>query len=107
MFFGKKAKEIRELETAARKLKGKEIRYVSKRDSITYVETILGKNGVIDINEDDELSILCDNKVIFKHNIKGLISSDLMSLNGVILNYKDENGEENEVMVYYKYYRKV
>lgn len=107
MFFGKKLKEKKQLEAAARKLNGKEIRYVSKRDSITYVETILGKNGIVNISDDDELSIICDNKVIFSHSINGLICSDLMSLNGVILSYKDKNREENEVMVYYKYYRKV
>lgn len=106
MFFKKRISEKVQMENSARKLHGKEIRYVSKRDSETYIETILGKNGMIDV-KNDHLSIVCNEKVIFHHSIEGLMCSDLMSLDGVILSYIDENGEEVEVMVYYKYYRKV
>lgn len=110
MFFSKKLKiqkEQKDMETRLRKLEGREIRYVSERDDITYVERVLGKYGEINILE-DIFSITCEDRVVFSHNIKGLMGSDLMSLDGIILSYFDESiNKEVEVIAYYKYYRKL
>ncbi|WP_055668872.1 hypothetical protein [Desnuesiella massiliensis] len=110
MFWSKKyklKKEKKENEEKLRKLQGREVRYASKRDEITYVETVIGKNGVINI-VDDIFSVICNDKIIFSSPISEVYGSDLMSLDGIILNYKDETtGKDVEIMVYYKYYRKV
>lgn len=110
MFFNRRRKEKQEKkenEIRLRKLHGREVRYVSERDGITYVERIMGKYGYINIT-DDIFSITCDDKVIFAHPIEGLMGSELMSLDGIILSYVDENTKKTvEVMAYYKYYRKL
>jgi hypothetical protein len=110
MFFSRKLKiqkEQKDMEVRLRKLEGREIRYVSERDDETYVERVLGKYGAINI-VDDIFAITCEDKVVFSHNIKGLMGSDLMSLDGIILSYFDERiNKEVEVIAYYKYYRKL
>ena len=94
-------------EEKLKKLHGREVRYASKRDSVTYVEKVIGKNGVIQVI-DDIFSIVCNDKVIFKSPINDLWGSDLMSLDGIILTPGAEKPDtDNEIMVYYKYYRKV
>jgi hypothetical protein len=110
MFFKRirqRKQEEKENEIRLRKLHGREVRYVSERDELTYVERIMGKYGYISI-VDDVLSISCDSKIIFSHPIEGLMGSELMSLDGIILSYMDENTRKPvEVMAYYKYYRKL
>lgn len=107
MFFSnKKMKELKENDAKLRKLEEREVRYVTTRDSITNVETIIGKYGYIKI-EDNIFSIICDGKVIFTHSIDSLQGSELMSLDGIILSYESEKtGEITEVIAYYKYHRK-
>lgn len=100
-------KEKKENEAKLRKLHGREIKYVTKRDSETYVEMVIGKNGVIDIS-DDLLTLVCDNKTIYSGSIKELYGSDLMSLDGMILTRSvSDSLDEDKIVVYYKYYRKV
>lgn len=105
LFNKKKNKEIKENEQRLRKLHGREVRYVTTRDRITNVETIIGKYGVINIKE-DEFFIICNNKLIFSNSIYKIDGSELMSLDGIILNYLDNSGEKIEVVAYYKYHRK-
>lgn len=110
MFIFKKYKLLKEKKANEEKLKklhGREIRYVSTRDPISYGETVMGKNGVIDVSN-EALSLICNEKIIFSCPIKDLYGSDLMSLDGMILS-RSENGFESQdkVIVYYKYYRKV
>jgi hypothetical protein len=110
MFGLKKLKQRNEKrwnEEKLRNLHGREIRYASKRDSVTYVEMVMGKNGIIHV-ENDNFSLICNSKTIFSSPIKGLYGSDLMSLDGIILTrYNESNQLQDEIMVYYKYYRKV
>jgi hypothetical protein len=99
--------EKRSNEEKLRKLHGREIRYVSKRDSTTYVENVIGKNGEIVVTN-DEFSLVCNNKIIFSSSIKNLCGSDMMSLDGMILtSYNNDIGADEKIIVYYKYYRKV
>lgn len=110
MFWRKRndIKERKENEERLRKLHGREVRYASKRDFITNVEYVIGKNGVIAI-ENDVFLLKFNEKTIFESPIKQLWGSELMSLDGIILT-KDKivsDPSEKEVMVYYKYYRKV
>jgi hypothetical protein len=110
MFFKKmmeKRKERKENEMRLRKLHGWEVRYVTTINPETYVEYIIGKYGVINITEDDNFVIICSNKIVFSHSIEGLQGSELMSLDGIILSYtNEETGEFKEVVAYYKYHRK-
>lgn len=107
MFFNnKKAKEKKENEARLRRINEFEVRYVTTRDQNKYGESIIGKNGVINII-DDQFNIYCDDKVIFKHPLESLKGSELMSLEGIILSYiDDKTGEDVEVIAYYKYHRK-
>lgn len=106
LFVSKKSKELKENEERLRKLHEREVRYVTARDLVTNIETIIGKYGYIKI-EKDIFSIVCNEKLIFNHSIKGLQGSELMSLDGIILSYREqETGELVEVIAYYKYHRK-
>jgi len=107
MFFNnKKVKEKKENEARLRRINDFEVRYVTARDPNKYGESIIGKNCVINII-DDQFNIRCDNKVIFTHPIESLQGSELMSLEGIILSYADDKtGENVEVIAYYKYHRK-
>ena len=107
LFFNRKLqKELKANEERLRRTDGFEVRYVTTRDALTYGESIIGKYGYIKI-ENDIYKIICDNKVIFEHSLQGLMGSELMSLDGIILSYEDENtGELGEVIAYYKYHRK-
>lgn len=107
LFFNRKRqKELKENEERLRRTDGLEVRYVTTRDALNYGEIIIGKYGYIKI-ENDIYKIICDDKVIFEHSLNGLMGSELMSLDGIILSYEDEStGELVEVIAYYKYHRK-
>ncbi|HCW05675.1 MAG TPA: hypothetical protein DGK91_14855 [Clostridium sp.] len=107
LFFNRKLqKELKENEERLRRTDGREVRYVTTRDGLDYGESIIGKYGYIKI-EDDIYRIICDDKVIFEHTLKGLFGSELLSLDGIILSYQDKTSKELvEVIAYYKYHRK-
>mgnify|MGYP005855665367 CR=1 FL=1 len=89
------------------KLDGRQVKYVSMRKGTESGETILGKDGIINIIDNNEVSILCDNKTVFRHSLENLVIDELMSLEGVNFRYEDEyTGENFTVIAYYKYYRK-
>jgi hypothetical protein len=110
MFFKRRRNELKEKkenEIRLRKLHGREVRYASERDAVTNVEKVLGKYGFITII-DDIFTITCDDKTIFSHPIQGLMGSELMSLDGIILSYVESNTQKIvEIIAYYKYYRKL
>lgn len=86
-------------------LNGKEVKYVSSRDRNSYGETIIGKNGVINISN-DELLISCEGNEVFRHPLNELEGGELMSYEGINLRYPDNDGKKCTVIAYYKYYRK-
>ncbi len=89
------------------RLDGRKVKYVSLRKETESGETILGKDGYINIIDDKEIAILCNNKVVFRHEIHTLRVDELMSLAGVNFRYKDKDtGENLTVTAYYKYHRK-
>lgn len=89
------------------RLRERQVKYVSLRKGKESSETIIGKDGVINIVNDSEIVIMCNNKVVFRYRLDRLKADELMSLAGVNLRYKDEaTGEDMTVIVYYKYYRK-
>ena len=113
MFFNnKKTRAKKENEERLKRINNFEVRYITTRDPTQYGESIIGKNCVINIlnnqfNIVHDNNIEYDNNVIFTHSMKGLQASELMSQNGIILSYTDDKtGEYIEVIAYYKYHRK-
>lgn len=89
------------------RLRERQVKYVSLRKGKESSETIIGKDGVINLVDDSEIVIMCNNKVVFRYRLDRLKADELMSLAGVNLRYKDEvTGEDMTVIAYYKYYRK-
>ena len=71
----------------AKKLDKRAIKYCSERTE-NMGETIIGKNGMINLR-DGELILLSSDQVVFRARIEELKASELMSLEGVILSGKD------------------
>ena len=113
MFFNsKKIIAKKENEARLKRINKFEVRYITTRDPTQYGETIIGKNCIITIinnqfNIVHDNNIEPDNNIIFTHSIESLQCSELMSQNGIILSYTDDKtGEYIEVIAYYKYHRK-
>lgn len=82
------------------------VKYVSVRDPDTYGETIIGKNGIINIAE-GELIIVCEGTEVFRHDLDGLEAGEFLSHDGVNIRYiNPENGRKCTIAAYYKYHRK-
>lgn len=104
--FGKKAKQRSKQDNFFRRLDGREVRYVTRRDPEGCGETILGKDGTINVFN-DELNIVCKNGIVYSHPLDDLEGTDLMSLDGVVLRYKvEDTGVFDTVVAYFKYHRK-
>lgn len=94
----------------AQRISDKKIKYLSERvtDENTgeVVDTIIGKDGFFHINRENQLTIYCDGKEIFKAYIPDLKAYEFMSLDGVILESLDlVQGRDRQIIAYYKYYR--
>lgn len=111
-FISNKIRVKKENEARLKRINNFEVRYITTRDPTHYGESIIGKNCVINIlnnqfNIVHDKKIEHDNNVIFTHSIESLQASELMSQNGIILSYTDDKtGEHIEVIAYYKYHRK-
>ncbi len=90
---------------AAERYVGKAIKYVSER-SDDNVEEVLGKSGSMTIR-DGEFIVYASQNIVFRCNVDDLVTSELLSKDGVILTGPDiENGgRERTVIAYYVYYR--
>lgn len=89
------------------RLDSRKVKYVSLRKGIGNGETILGKDGFINVIDGKEIAIVCNNKIVFRKEIEKLKVDELMSLSGVNFRYKDEVTLENiTITAYYKYHRK-
>lgn len=87
MLFGKKKNKPQD-ESAAliRSRHGREIKYMTRRDSTSNNETVIGKEGVLNIVE-NELVISCGNDIIFRAPVEELRAYELMNLSGINLVY--------------------
>jgi len=89
----------------AERLNGKHIKYVTeRREDEDYV---IGKEGAL-IVKGDELLVFSSADVVFRCKLDQLQASELLSLEGVILNGPDieHGGEIRNVIAYYTYYIK-
>lgn len=84
-----------------KKLNGRQVDYVLSREKSTYEEQIIGKNGHINVLENDVV-IMCENGEVFRCPIEKLKAWELMSLNGVVFEFDSEK----TIISHYSYYRK-
>lgn len=106
MFGRKKAKQVNENLELLRRLDGREVKYVTLRSASNYEETILGRDGKINVME-EELNIVCGTTIVFQHTLEGLEGAEFMSMDGINLRYTcSDTGEKETVIAYYKYHRK-
>ena len=100
-------KEIKAMLKLLSRINCKSIEYVTERDIETYEETVLGRNGAINVMK-DTLAIFCDGTEVFRCYVTtDMTAGELLSLNGVCINAFDELTQRNRsIIAYYKYYRK-
>lgn len=90
MLFGKKKKQ--EMSESARLVlsrHGREIKYMVRRDRYSNNETIIAKEGVMNIVE-NELVISCGNDIVFRAGVNDIKAYELMNLSGINLVYDGE-----------------
>lgn len=89
----------------ANRLHEKHIRYLLERDS-DGEERIIAREGFIHVSN-DELAVICGEKVMFRTVVLQMEAWEFMSLEGATITGFDlDEGRERTVMAYYKYYRK-
>lgn len=85
MLLGKKKNNsVSESEQLILARHGREIKYMTRRDGNTASETIIGREGVMNI-VDRELVISCNNDIIFRAPVNKLRAYELMNLSGINL----------------------
>jgi len=90
----------------AEKVAGKHIRYVSERQD--GIDVILGKDGALTVRDGCLIvSAAGQTDDIFRGEIPSLKISELMSLDGAVIQGPDiaHGGMERMIIAYYKYYR--
>ena len=101
-------KSRRKNSAALERIHGRAVRYVARREEDAegnVVENVLGKEGRINVNDDD-LVVMCNGHEVFRCPVKDASCSELMSLDGtVIKGVNAYTGREDTVVAYYKYYR--
>ena len=90
----------------AESIAGQHIKYVTER--IDNVESVIGRNGSLNIRNDEFIVHTPTEGVLFRCNIDELRASELLSKDGVVLTGPDlEHGaKERSIIAFYVYYRK-
>ena len=85
---------------------GQHIKYVTER--IDDVEIVIGRNGSLNIRNDEFIVHTPTEGVVFRCNVDELIASELLSKDGVVLKGPDLEHESKDrtVIAFYVYYRK-
>ncbi len=107
--FGFKKKKKDPNADVLRQMDGRQIKYVTQRvrkEDGTVKEVILGKEGRIVVLE-DEICVMCGTTDVFRCKVESatyymLLSGDGITVSGVNL----INGEQMDIIVFYKYHRK-
>jgi hypothetical protein len=107
--FGRgKNKAQKQREATLARINGKAIKYVTRRevdDAGTAVETVLGKAGRINCLDTD-IVVMCDGKEVFRCASEDATCSELLSLDGAVIQGVNRlTGGEDTVVAYYQYYR--
>ena len=104
--FSRKKKPCADQRELLERLDGRELQTVTRRDPETSAETVIGKAGRINTLH-GQIVIVCDGREVFRCDAATARCGELMSLNGVVIRGREENGQETTVVAYYLYYRKV
>ena len=88
----------------AENISNKLLRYVSELKGDEY--EIIGKNGYFTL-KDGVLSIYSADKPLFRGKPELLEISELMSLEGAVIEGPDLDGNDRKLIAYYVYYRPV
>ena len=105
--FGKKPKKKKGMGDLYKRIDKKPLKYVTERDLETYVESVIGRTGMVNIYQ-DEIAIYCDGKEVFRAKLDDSEIGELMSLEGLLVKGVDlHSGKLRNIVAYYKYYRKV
>ena len=104
--FSRKKKPGADHRELLERLDGRELQTVTRRDPETSAETVIGKAGRINTLH-GQIVIVCDGREVFRCDAATARCGELMSLNGVVIRGREENGQETTVVAYYLYYRKV
>ncbi len=104
--FSRKKKPGADQRELLERLAGRELQTVTRRDPETSAETVIGKAGRINTLH-GQIVIVCDGREVFRCDAATARCGELMSLNGVVIRGREENGQETTVVAYYLYYRKV
>ncbi|MCI8589247.1 MAG: hypothetical protein HFE77_00805 [Clostridiales bacterium] len=106
-FFGSKKKEdsVSYRREKADALSGRAIKYVTERSADGSNDTVIGKAGSLSVRN-GEFIVLSSQQIVFRCKVDKLTASDLMSLEGVILEgYDEEQKRVRKIIAYYTYYR--
>ena len=96
-------KDAKEKDAAAllARIDGKAVKYVSRRDPATGVESVIGREGRINTRE-GQIVIVCNGSEVFRCPASDTQCGELLSLDGVIIRTDGQT-----VVAYYQYYRQV
>ncbi len=86
--FNKKAK-LSESALLVTSRHGRTIQYITRRDRASNNETVLAKDGIINV-VDGELVIHCDNAVILRAPLCEIKAYELMNLSGINIVYQGQ-----------------
>ncbi|MDD2362285.1 MAG: hypothetical protein PHH84_04920 [Oscillospiraceae bacterium] len=105
MFFNRQKQTDKTKRQLITRLDGRAVKYVTKRDAETSVESVIGRSGRIN-TKNGYITIICDGTEVFRCSSDEAKCGELLSLDGVIIYTKDENSHQDIMVVaYYKYYR--
>lgn len=91
MFFLKKKKsELTESAALITARDGREIQYVTRRDRASNNETVLARNGIINV-VDGDLVISCGNEIVLRAPINDIKAYELMNLSGINMVFGGES----------------
>ncbi|HIZ20453.1 MAG TPA: hypothetical protein H9674_06310 [Firmicutes bacterium] len=99
LFGRRKTSEDRETAALLARLDGKSVKYVTRRDPATQVETVIGHEGRLN-TKDGQIVIVCNGTEVFRCPSAGARCGELLSLDGVTI-----RTDEGMVVAYYQYYR--
>ena len=77
----------------------RKISYISERNNIDYRETIIGRDGYINI-VDNELIVVCKNEIVLRVPVCDIKAGELMNLSGITFKFND-NSKYRSVTAYY------
>ena len=87
------------------RLDGRAVKYVTRRDPETAIESVIGRTGRIN-TKNGFITIVCDGTEVFRCSSDNAQCGELLSLEGVTIRASDEQtGGETIIVAYYKYYR--